>query len=306
MIDITKYNHGRETYAVYYGDDFVLKRPLPVFTEEKKQEWLVKQHKTKEAIDAIRAVGNPVYNVPAMRFVNDDEFQILEERAPGEPLTQAVYNKLSRRQKFEIINSIGSFLVDMNESKPVKPMEIYKISNEIKFNRLDSFVENKMSIWFTKKETMQMARIRDAIGSFEYETRQAWSHGDLNYGNVLYDADKNKLSFIDFAEAGYKFIYHDVFAPLQIELDIYKSVYVIYMNLHNKDLYTMPGVKNELLRDIMMYRIMVVFLKRFIKAADDLRVNPANKKSMDNNLEKISFMRKQMLNMFMVENQFKK
>lgn len=306
MIDITKYNHGRETYAVYYGDDFVLKRPLPIFTEEKKREWLVKQHKTKEAIDAIRAVGNPLYNVPAMRFVNDDEFQILEERAPGEPLTWAVYNKLSRRQKFEIINSIGSFLVDMNESKPVKPMENYKISNEIKFNRLDSFVENKMSIWFTKKETMQMARIRDVIGSFEYETRQAWSHGDLNSGNVLYDADKNKLSFIDFAEAGYKFIYHDVFAPLQIELDIYKSVYVIYMNLHNKDLYTMPGVKNELLRDIMMYRIMVVFLKRFIKAADDLRVSPANKKSMDNNLEKISFMRKQMLNMFMVENQFKK
>ena len=303
MIDITKYNHGRETYAVYYGDDFVLKRPLPIFTEEKKREWLVKQHKTKEAIDAIRAVGNPLYNVPAMRFVNDDEFQILEERAPGEPLTWAVYNKLSRRQKFEIVNSIGSFLVDMNESKPVKPMENYKISNEIKFNRLDSFVENKMSIWFTKKETMQMARIRDVIGSFEYETRQAWSHGDLNSGNVLYDADKNKLSFIDFAEANYKFIYRDIFAPLQIELGIYKQVYSIYSKLHNKDLYTILSLKNDTLKNIMKYRIMVVFLRRFIKAADDLRINPVNK---NNNLEKIDFMRKQIQNILDLESQVAK
>lgn len=306
MIDITKYNHGRETYAVYYGDDFVLKRPLPIFTEEKKREWLVKQHKTKEAIDAIRAVGNPLYNVPAMRFVNDDEYQILEERAPGEPLTQAVYSKLSNRQKFEIINSIGSFLVDMNESKPVKPMENYKISNEIKFNRLDSFVENKMSIWFTKKETMQMARIRDEIGTFEYETRQAWSHGDLNSGNVLYDADKNKLSFIDFAEAGYKFIYHDIFAPLQVELDIYKNVYDVYMKLHDKSLYLMPGAKNELLKEIIKYRLIVVHLKRFIKASDDLRINTVSKKGMNNNLEKVEFMRKQMQSIYDIESQIKR
>lgn len=306
MIDITKYNHGRETYAVYYGDDFVLKRPLPIFTEEKKREWLVKQHKTKEIIDAIRAVGNPVYNVPAMRFVNDDEYQILEERAPGEPLTQAVYSKLSNRQKFEIVNSIGSFLVDMNESKPVKPMENYKISNEIKFNRLDSFVENKMSIWFTKKETMQMARIRDEIGTFEYETRQAWSHGDLNSGNVLYDADKNKLSFIDFAEAGYKFIYHDIFAPLQVELDIYKNVYDVYMKLHDKSLYLMPGAKNELLKEIIKYRLIVVHLKRFIKASDDLRINTVSKKGMNNNLEKVEFMRKQMQSIYDIESQIKR
>lgn len=306
MIDVTKYNHGRETYAVYYGDDFVLKRPLPTLSEEKKHEWLAKQHKTKEIIDAIRAVGNPVYNVPSMRFVNDDEYQILEERAPGEPLTQAVYSKLSNRQKFEIINSIGSFLVDMNESKPVKPMENYKISNEIKFNRLDSFVENKMSIWFTKKETMQMARIRDEIGTFEYETRQAWSHGDLNFGNVLYDSDKSKLSFIDFAEAGYKFIYHDIFAPLQVELDIYKNVYDVYMKLHDKSLYLMPGAKNELLKEIIKYRLIVVHLKRFIKASDDLRINTVSKKGMNNNLEKVEFMRKQMQSIYDIESQIKR
>ncbi len=41
-------NHGRETYAVYYGDKFVLKRPLPTFTLEKRNAWLAKQHKTKK------------------------------------------------------------------------------------------------------------------------------------------------------------------------------------------------------------------------------------------------------------------
>ena len=39
-------NHGRETYAVYYGDEFVLKRPLPTVNDSSKQAWLNKQHKT--------------------------------------------------------------------------------------------------------------------------------------------------------------------------------------------------------------------------------------------------------------------
>ncbi len=59
---IKNLNHGRETYAVYYGDEFVLKRPLPTFGEEVRRKWLEKQHRTKDAIDAIRAIANPVYN----------------------------------------------------------------------------------------------------------------------------------------------------------------------------------------------------------------------------------------------------
>lgn len=271
-------NHGRETYAVYYGDRFVLKRPLPTFSTEKRNAWLNKQHKTKEIIDAIRAVGNTMYNVPAMEFINDDEYQVLEERALGVPLTAAVYASLSPRQQFEIITSIGSFLVDMNELYPVGDIQKHKIMHELKFSRLDSFIENKMSRWFTYNEVKQMARIRDNIGTFEYETRPAWSHADINTGNVIYDAKNSRLSFIDFAEASYKFIYRDIFAPLQIELDICRNVYEVYCKLHNKNLYPMLGIKNENLREIMKYRIMVVWLRRFIKAADDLRITPSNKK----------------------------
>ena len=38
MADLIKNlkNHGRETYAVYYGDEFVLKRPLPTFNDAAK------------------------------------------------------------------------------------------------------------------------------------------------------------------------------------------------------------------------------------------------------------------------------
>ncbi len=299
-------NHGRETYAVYYGDEFVLKRPLPTFNDAAKGAWLAKQHKTKQFIDDIRAIKNPRYNVPAMKFINDDEYQILEERALGEPLTPQLYNKLSKRQQFEIIDSIASFLVDMNELKPIGDIQRHKISNDLKFTRLDNFIETKMSIWFTPTEVNEMAKIRDDIGTFEYETRQAWSHGDLNSGNVLYDANTSKISFIDFAEADYKFIYRDIFAPLQIELDIYKRVYETYCQLHNKNLYAMPSIKNETLRDIMKHRIMVVWLRRFIKAADDLRVTPASQKSADNNLAKIFFMRRQMQNFINLEKQFSK
>ena len=307
MVDIKNLpNHGRETYAVYYGDRFVLKRPLPTLGEQARTAWLQKQHRTQDKINEIRAVGNPLYNIPEMTFINDDEFQILEERAPGEPLTAELYKTLSKRQQFEIINGIGSFLVDMNELKPIGNIETHKIANDIKFNRLCNFIDNKMSIWFTKAEIVQMEKIRDEVGAFEYETRPAWSHGDINSGNVLYDKNTSKLSFIDFAEANYKFIYRDIFAPLQIELDIYKPVYEIYCKLHDKSLYPMLSAKSDELKAIMKNRIAVVLLRRFIRASDDLRVNPASPKSENNNLEKVFFMRRQMQNFAKLEKMFEK
>ncbi len=299
-------HHGRETYAVYYGDDFVLKRPLPNMSDAECAKWLEKQHKTKAAIDAIRAVDNPVYNVPAMRFIRDDEYQILEERAPGVPLTQELFRALSRRQQFEIINSIGSFLVDMNELKPIGEPIKHKISDELKFDRLDKFVDTKMSNWFCKNEVRQMSRIRDNIAKFEYPTRMAWSHCDLNPGNVFYDIKTNRLSFIDFAEASYHFIYRDIFAPLQTELGICRPVYETYTKLHDKNLYPMPSIKNDALREIIRNRIIVVHLKRFIKASEDLRANPKNEKSVRNNKAKVEFMQAQIAAIRAIEKQFSK
>lgn len=239
-----------------------------------------------------------------MEYIHDTEYQILEERAPGVPLTWELYGTLSKRQQFEIINSIASFLVDMNELKPIGDIQRNNIKNELKFSRLDNFIENKMHMWFTREEIYQMANIRDKISVFEYETRNAWSHADISSRNVMYDTKSSRLSFIDFAEADYKFIYRDIFAPLQIELNIYKNVYEAYYKMHNQSLYNMPGVKSDTLREIMKYRIMVVWLRRFIKASDDLRITPANKKSADNNLEKLSFMRKQMQYIRELEQQF--
>ena len=299
-------HHGRETYAVYYGDAFVLKRPLPNMSEDECAKWLKKQHQTKDAIDAIRAVDNPVYNIPSMVYIRDDEYQILEERAPGEPLTYDLYRTLSRRQQYEIINSIGSFLVDMNELKPVGKLVSHKISDEFKFQRLDNFINNKMSNWFRKNEIRQIARVRDNIGKFEYTTRMAWSHCDLNSGNVFYDAANSRLSFIEFAEADYFFIYRDIFAPLQIELGICRPVYETYTKLHNKNLYAMPSIKNDNLREIMKNRMIVVCLKRFIKASDDLRTNPKNEKSVNNNAAKLEFMRTQIAKIQNIEKQFSK
>ena len=304
--DVKNLIHGRETYVVYYGNDFILKRPLPTLNDDKRAAWLAKQQKTKAAIDAIRAIENPVYNVPAMVYIHDGEYQILEERAHGEPLTAKLYASLTKPQQFKIINSMASFLVDMNELKPIGDIQKYKIANDIKFARLDKFIENKMSLWFTKSEVSTMANIRDHIGTFEYETRLAWSHGDLNSGNVLYDAQNSKISFIDFAEADYKFIYRDIFAPLQIELDIYKRVYETYYQLHNKDLFPMLGPKNDALREIMKYRVMATCLRRFIKASDDLRIKPMNSDSANNNLAKISFMRQQIQTIVDLEHQFSK
>ena len=282
--------HGRETYVEYYGN-FVIKRPLPKLGDEARQLWLMKQHKTKSVTDAVRAIGNPTYNIPEMYFVHDGDMQVLEERAPGEPLTAQLYRKLSKRQQYEVVNSLGQFLVDINESQPIGEIERYRIAGEIKLDRLNNFIENKMSRWFTDAEVTFMSEIRDAVSQFEYETCRAWSHCDLNSGNVLYDADASKLWIIDFAEADYKFIYRDIFSPVAVELDICRRVYDAYNKFHNRERYQMPGVNNGMVREIMKYRTIVVLLRRFGKAADDLRMNPVSPKGEQNNLEKVVFMR---------------
>ncbi len=298
--------HGRETYIADFGADFVMKRPLPTLGDDARQKWLAKQHRTQEVIDEIYNVGNPRYNIPRMRFIKDDEFQLLEERAHGQPLTHELFASVSRRQRYEIIDGIAAFLVDMNELKPIQPLQKHKIASELKFNRLDNFVTNKMQKWFTAAEVNTMSAIRDRIGAFEYETRPAWSHCDLNPGNVIYDPETSTLSFIDFAEANYRFIYRDIFAPLQIELNIFRPVYETYCKLHNNSEYTMPSIQNPNLREIMKYRLMITLLKRFIKASDDLRINTTSQKSLENNENKVMFMREQISHILKLEHQFSK
>ncbi len=296
--------HGRESYVVYFGDTLIMKRPLPTLNDSAREQWLAKQHRTKDAIDEIHAVGNPRYNIPRMIHIKDDEYQLLEECAPGEHLTPALFKNLSRRQQYEIIDGIAAFLVDMNELKPIQEIQRHKIASELKFDRLDKFIENKMHYWFKDDEIKYMASIRDNIGTFEYDTRAAWSHCDLNPGNVLYDPTTSTLSFIDFAEANYRFIYRDIFAPLQIELGICRRVYETYCKLHNNSEYSMPSVNNENLRLIMKYRVMCALLKRFIKASDDLRLSPASFKGIENNQNKVRFMREQISTIMNIDKQF--
>ena len=304
--DLKNLIHGRETYIADFGPDFVMKRPLPTLGDVARNEWLAKQHRTKEIIDEIHAVGNPRYHIPRMSFIKDDEYQLLEERAPGEHLSAELFRTLSRRQRYEIIDGIAAFLVDMNELKPIQDVQRHKIASEIKFDRLDNFINNKMPNWFNEDEVQFMSRVRDNIGTFEYETRPAWSHCDLNPGNVLYDPKTSTLSFIDFAEANYNFIYRDIFAPLQIELNIFRPVYETYCRIHNDSIYSMPGIRNENLRQIMKYRVMGTMLRRFIKASDDLRTTPSGQKGIENNKNKVEFMRTQIAAILDIERQFSK
>lgn len=290
MTDIGKLPHGRESYVSYYGE-YVMKRPLPTLGDDARKKWLEKQHRTKDVIDSIRAVGNPIYNIPKMVYIHDAEYQILEERAPGVPLTATVFEKLTRRQQVEIVNSLASFLVDMNESRPVEQWRQHRIADELKFMRLENFVGQKMSRFFTDSEVRYMASIRDEIGGFEYDTRPVWSHCDLNPGNVLYDSVSSRLSFIDFAEANYRFVYRDIFSAVTMELGIGQRLYNAYKEIHNDDLYDMPDASDDSIKKIMKYRLMTVLLRRFIKASDDLRVSPANEKSVQNNAKKVDFMR---------------
>jgi hypothetical protein len=68
----------------------------------------------------------------------------------------------------------------------------------------------------------------------------------------------------------------------------------------------MPTPKNSTLRNIMKYRLMFVLLRRFIKASDDLRINPQSDKSITNNYNKIAFMREQITAIKNIDKQFYK
>ena len=298
--------HGRETYIADFGACFVMKRPLPEFTQFQKDKWLQKQHRTKEIIDDIKLANNPVYNIPRMLHIKDDEYQLLEERAHGVPLTANLYQKLTGRQRYEIVTSLSHFLVDMNESKPVQEETLHKMSDELKMQRLQKIIENKMPKWFTVDAIKYMSDLIEDVQNFEYVTWKAWSHCDLNSGNVLYDAVNSKLYFIDFAEANYNFIFRDIFSPLAVDLEICKPVYEEYFKLHDKEKYRIYGPRNPELQNIMRYRIITVLLKRFTKAGDDLRMNPQSEKSLENNNEKIQFMNNLIARIQQIEKQLVK
>ena len=298
--------HGRETYIADFGEGLVMKRPLPEFTQAQKDKWLAKQHRTKEIIDDIKAVNNPVYNIPSMLHIKDDEYQLLEERAHGEPLTANVYQNLTGRQRYEIVTSLAHFLVDMNESKPVQTETLHKMADELKMQRLQNIVETKMPRWFDVGTVKYMSDLIKDVEGFEYVALKAWSHCDLNSGNVLYDAVNSKLYFIDFAEANYNFIFRDIFSPLAVDLEICKPVYEEYFKLHDKEKYRVYGPRNPELQNIMRYRIITVLLKRFTKAGDDLRMNPQSEKSQENNSEKIQFMKNLIARIQYIEKQLVK
>ncbi len=306
MVKINTLNHGRETYVVYYGGGFVLKRPLPSFNDAQKDAWLEKQHKTQATIDAIRAINHTVYNIPKMEFINDEEYQILEQRAPGEKLTRDLFFKLSSRQRNEIINSLGTFLVDMNELKTPMVCLGHKITSEFKFDVLMNFVNNRMGEWFKKNEVLQMKRFCEQLDNFSYDTYFAWSHGDLNSGNVYYDCDTSTLSFIDFAEADYHLIYADIFSPIARDLNIEKRVYEKYIEYHQASLWRMPSIRHSKMQEIMKYRAEGVLMKRFLKASQDLRKNTQTVKGQKNNIAKLAFMRDQMAGILALEQRFSK
>lgn len=303
MISNKKAIHGHETEVVYYGPDFVVKRPLSTYKPEQRESWLEKQHRTKDAIDAIRAVGRNVYNIPEMKFINDDECQILEERAPGERLTYSLFVGLSKRQQNEIVNSIGAFLVDMNELKPVLEEKNHRIISEFDFESVVKFVDTRMEIWFTKNEVLQMKRFCDALRTFAFDTVVVWSHGDLNPGNVYYDIDTSKLSFIDFAESGYHVLYRDIFAPLQTNLHIEKRVYEKYLEYHQPKLWRMMSFRNEKLQQIMACRLYSIFLKRFLRESMRLHADPQTDNSKRKVETHVAFMREQMTKISLLEQQ---
>lgn len=273
--------------VVDYGDGFVIKRPLDGVSLDKKMKWICKQHAVQETIADIESVKNPLYNIPSMIHIKDTEFQVLEQRAPGQPLTVDLYKSLSKRQQIEIGNSIAALLMDMRELKPVIPDVSYKISTELKMEKFWNIISTKMPKWFNNEELSYMDKLYSYIDSVKYISPMVWSHSDLSSGNVLYDAQSSRLSFIDFADAKYQTVDHDIISPLAFDLEIYNDVYDNYV----KSGYDLSGINDGNIKQTVKNRLSIILLKRLIKQGDDLRLNPKLEKTEINNANKVACIR---------------
>ncbi|MCL2629470.1 MAG: phosphotransferase [Alphaproteobacteria bacterium] len=277
--------HGRETWVEYYGQGFVVKRPLTDFGEEKRIKWLQKQHLTRKHIEEIlwyKGLNYSVsYDVPEMKHVNDEEVAVLEERAPGERLTKQFYDSLSARRQTKIQNGIAEFLSDMAQLRPVKESR-QKLSERFNFAQLDKFLSTRGGLWLDQEDIKFTKKVAEQVSKFEYDTTLVWAHRDLNPGNILYDLDTWKLSFIDFAEANYDCVYHDIFySALNNELGISAKIFNKFLKLYGKKQPNLAIDPVQTAKIAYMNGALRV-LRRLNYIGKRARPNPANEKSQKN------------------------
>jgi len=295
--------HGKESVVEICGDR-VFKSPKEEMSVHKKEVWLSKQYVAKDSLEEIKAKSEThgLYGVPVVLNIDDADCRVTEEFVLGVPLSSEVFACLPKNKQMSVIEGIARFLVDMNELKPINGEDGHRIAEEIKLEELASFIDNKMGCFFDSKSVTYMGGLLKRIQDINtYDSQQVWSHNDLNLNNVLYDTATSKLSFVDFAEVKYNFVYHDIFSPLEMDLKIFEPVYKSYINFRHTKGRGLHALDSRQIMIIMIYRKMIILLKRFMHEAKELRLSPCSEHGVQNTLCKVENMKRLITEMRLCE-----
>jgi thiamine kinase-like enzyme len=168
----------------------------------------------KELLDSGQEIG---VNLPVLVSINEEKREITEKRINGVDLKTEVYNSLTEQKKDAIARQMALFLNAMHQLRaPQDPKQSIKArfgnyeNNPDSAEKFFAMFENKLSERTRKtildaEECLLSAPISDEA--------HVMTHADLRTQNIMYDANTESLTVIDFDRAGINNIYFD-FVPL--------------------------------------------------------------------------------------------
>jgi len=155
-----------------------------------------------------------------------EKYRLVEEFAPGVPLTNHYYCSLSRSEKDRISSEFAVFLVNAHQNTKTAGVvraniENYCISLDDGINLLlkKRAIADSDALLFLK--VAKLYRERDIS-----DERACLIHCDLSENNLLYDKKSQRLSVIDFANSCVGCIYEDFIAK-------YNSLHCPYSFFHD-------------------------------------------------------------------------
>ena len=301
----------------------------------KDGDWLIRQKQGYDIIsEMIEKFGWDKIGVNLPQLISmsdtgkasDENSTITEKFINGKSFRDVNYESLSEQQKDELAKQIALFLNSMHQlHEPQKPIESIKITWEREkvmeeINTLSQTVdafEGKLS----KQSKKLVSDAENYLKTHPIDDEiHVMTHWDLHRSNLMYDADKNQITVIDFELARIDNIYRDFvpyMATATLPWDFYKRIIKSYNTVPNKEYpisIDIEKVKNAIIydaarinaRDIELHfkgdvdfavRKMEEFLKQFVSdnsenflaASKKLKSKSAEEKTVVSGFIKKSF-----------------
>ena len=203
--DFINTNTPRES-NVFADGEYVIKKPTATNKEHIKV-WVDKQKDAKRVLDNLlqKSFSTGKYFVPKIiEIVDADMPYVREERVVGEPVTKDFFEKLTPEQQNDLYTALAIFISDMNNSQEILSFADALNHKDSKGYSMD-MVLKLIKPFLSDEDVIKMNHIYKFFMSHSNMMESyVFFHGDMNENNMFYDAGRNIVSFLDFAESKYE------------------------------------------------------------------------------------------------------